>query len=195
MAERLRQFVDNKNRDLDTAEAGLENLIQRRFSECHRLLDRFHRTVSSIEPARLAAVKKLELQAARQNLIDTMYQRLNRRRPQLEKQYADIQQAAPAARIARFSAELEALRHHLPAKIRENTRLQMERCDFFRERLLASHPDVVIKRGFSITFSDDGRIVQSVSDVSIGRKITTRLLDGAVVSVVETTSRDEQPGG
>ncbi|MGC8559777.1 MAG: exodeoxyribonuclease VII large subunit [Phycisphaerae bacterium] len=193
MIERLLQDIDTRNRDIDSVEAKLENISHRRLSEWTRLLDRFHRAVSAIEPSNLAAQKKLALQSARQNLIDAVEKRLEVSRPRLEQLQNKILHATPATRIARSAVELDSIRRNLHSVLHEDIRRTHERCRHFTQRLVESHPDKILNRGFSITMRDDGHIIRSIDEAPIGRKLITRLADGRVITVVESTL-DEPTG-
>ena len=195
MFERLLQDIDTRNRDIDSVEAKLESLSHRRLSDWNRRLDQFHRAVSAIEPSTLAAQKKFNLQSARQNLIDAMARRLEVSRPRLEQLQSTILRATPATRIARSAAELDSIRRNLHAVLFEGIRRTQERCRHFRQRLVESHPDKILNRGFSITMRDDGHIIRSVTEAPIGRKLITRLADGRVITVVESISDDPTGNG
>ncbi len=190
MFERLLQDIDTRNRDIDSIEAKLENLSHRRLSEWNRRLDQFHRAVSAIEPSSLAAQKKLILQSARQKLIDAMARRLEVSRPRLEQLQNKILRATPATRIARSAAELDSIRRNLHNVLFEDIRRAQESCRHFRQRLVESHPEKILNRGFSITMRDDGRIIRSVAEAPVGQKLITRLADGRVITVVESTADD-----
>lgn len=52
-------------------------------------------------------------------------------------------------------------------------------------RLRLLNPYDVLKRGYSITTGPDGRVVKSAAAVKAGDRLSTRLADGAIASVVE----------
>lgn len=62
---------------------------------------------------------------------------------------------------------------------RERFRLQL-----LRQRCEAADPDLLLKRGYSMTFSQ-GRLVRKASGLEKGEEITTRLAEGEVRSVVQ----------
>ena len=62
---------------------------------------------------------------------------------------------------------------------RERFRLQL-----LRQRCEAADPDLLLKRGYSMTFSQ-GRLVRKASELEKGEEITTRLAEGEVRSVVQ----------
>lgn len=58
------------------------------------------------------------------------------------------------------------------------------------QRLLQSYgPDSVVKRGYSITFNSQGKIIRSVKDVAVGELIETRLHDGTITSNATNLNR------
>ena len=52
----------------------------------------------------------------------------------------------------------------------------------------------MLERGYSITLNAEGRVVRGVEGLAPGARLTTRLADGTVTSVVETFRREgERP--
>lgn len=60
------------------------------------------------------------------------------------------------------------------------------RLDVLAARVGAVDPAVQLARGWTITRTDDGRIVRSASDVMAGDTVTTAVIDGEITSVVDT---------
>lgn len=67
-------------------------------------------------------------------------------------------------------------------------RLQREQSahQLLAQRLSVLDPALLLRRGYSLTFTTDGRLVRSASDVQPGDVITTRLADSALQSVVKS---------
>ncbi len=62
-----------------------------------------------------------------------------------------------------------------------------------RIKLLASEiagfdPVVLMRRGWSITYSSEGKVIKSVKHAKLGDDVTTRVADGAIVSTVVVTT-------
>ena len=54
------------------------------------------------------------------------------------------------------------------------------------KKLIHAHdPMRVVERGFSLTFNEDGKIISSIEEIKTDSKITTRLSDGELISVVK----------
>ncbi|MBQ6619685.1 MAG: exodeoxyribonuclease VII large subunit [Thermoguttaceae bacterium] len=111
--------------------------------------------------------------------------------------------------------QLDALANRRPFLEPEDCVLanRMQNCDMFESRLQtaastvlerfgsslnqyaaqleALSPLAILSRGYSLSQTEDGRIVQSIRDVAAGESIRTVLADGEIASVVETIT----PGG
>ena len=57
-------------------------------------------------------------------------------------------------------------------------------------RAVVHEPDRMLARGWSITTSDDGRVVASVDGLVPGTSLSTRVADGTISSTVTGTSDD-----
>ncbi|MBQ6433644.1 MAG: hypothetical protein IJJ94_06850, partial [Bacteroidaceae bacterium] len=51
-------------------------------------------------------------------------------------------------------------------------------------RLAALDPAQQLRRGYSLTFTSDGRLLRSATELKAGDSITTRFIDGSVRSEV-----------
>lgn len=58
--------------------------------------------------------------------------------------------------------------------------------DALQKQLRALSPAAVLDRGYSLTRTDDGRLVRSVQQVSAGRRVSTRVADGIFESEVRS---------
>ena len=70
--------------------------------------------------------------------------------------------------------------------VRETHRLEL-----LEHRLKASDPNLLLKRGYSITLSPDGEIITDVSMIRPGERIVTRLQGGEVTSEVKLVSKNK----
>lgn len=60
-----------------------------------------------------------------------------------------------------------------------------KKIDGMKRMLLALSPEQTLKRGYSITTAQNGRIIKHAKDAKLGATITTRLADGTFASVVQ----------
>ena len=82
-------------------------------------------------------------------------------------------------------------RHDLKAvlsrmKERAGSQLQQRRERLTRSAALLRvlSPDSILNRGYSITMSEAGELIQSTAQTQVGMKLATRLKDGQVESIV-----------
>lgn len=59
--------------------------------------------------------------------------------------------------------------------------------------LLALSPTAVLKRGYSLSYSESGKLVKSVSNVKIGEALRTKFHDGEVSSVIRKKLENDKP--
>ena len=64
----------------------------------------------------------------------------------------------------------------------QSSKLKLEN---LQARLAALDPVLQLQRGYTLTFTADGRLVHSAADVHRGERLTTRFADGSVESVAD----------
>lgn len=67
--------------------------------------------------------------------------------------------------------------------------------DHLAARLALLDPVNLLRRGWSITHTADGRIVRSITDVARGDRLTTRVPDGTIISTADTSTADADTNG
>ncbi len=170
----------------------------RRLDEAARslLLDEM-RSVMHTRRTLLAAVRHRA--ASERSRLERLAGRLARRRPEAvyAMRRARLQQARDALgdavqrRIA--AARTAPLRYRL-------TRASADCVDRARLRLVQAQrelaivgPSAVLRRGYSITSVAGGMVVRAALDVAPGDRLTTRLADGSIASVVEGAAGGSAP--
>jgi len=156
------------------------------------------RSVIQARRSLLAAVRHRA--ASERSRLERLAGRLARRRPE----------AVYAMRRARLlqarDALADALQRRLAASRTAPLRYRLDRAstdavDRARTRLVQAQrelaivgPSAVLRRGYSITSLAGGAVVRTSSDVAPGDRLTTRLSDGSIASVVEgAASGSAQP--
>lgn len=99
----------------------------------------------------------------------------------------------PSERVERARERLADRAHRLDAAFRRRWREGRERTEIAAAKMHALSPLRILERGYSITTrSDETRPLVGVDELEPGTRISSRLRDGFVTSVVEDVSRDEQ---
>jgi len=79
---------------------------------------------------------------------------------------------------------LERLLQRLTTAHTERHQREKHRLDLMEQRLRGLDPQLLLRRGYSMTFTSDGRLLRDAAQVAPGQHITTRLAIGEVESVV-----------
>ena len=86
------------------------------------------------------------------------------------------------------SRRVDELAGRLKRSLAQQVEMHRQQWDYLAARLESLSPLSVLRRGFSITRHDDGRLVRSVTAVQPGDLLITRLATGEISSRVEKTS-------
>ncbi|MCY4068635.1 MAG: exodeoxyribonuclease VII large subunit [Acidimicrobiaceae bacterium] len=84
---------------------------------------------------------------------------------------------------------LDTASARLATTCRHEIRHARRRLDAIAQRMRSLDPEVILRRGWSLTRRDDGTLLRSVSEVGSGDSIVTHLADGTITSTIES---DEQ---
>lgn len=103
----------------------------------------------------------------------------------LERLSGRLEAFRPAALHARRAAMLEGLERRFETAMKQSLLRARLRVAGAGRQLLAVGPMSVLRRGFSYTTLEDGRLLRAPSDVRPGDKIRTVLADGEVRSTVD----------
>ncbi len=140
-------------------------------------------------------------------LMRVVRSRLARALNQVSEMDVTLKSNRPSARLASGAARVSALSERMSLSMRTRTRQAGAKLDTLERRLAQAQenrvrstaqlvdslearlgsvgPRSVLARGFSFTLDEDGGLIRSVSDLTIGALTTTVLADGRVVSRVE----------
>jgi len=137
--------------------------------------------------------------ASTRRTLDRLAARLERHRPAAlyARREACLHEAA--ARLRRALAARLAQREHLAladdlhAAARERHRRAAERLNALERELVLASPIHVLRRGYSVTTTADGRVVRTANQLKPGDLIRTRLADGQRSSTVNEQSTDAPP--
>jgi exodeoxyribonuclease VII large subunit len=98
----------------------------------------------------------------------------------------------PSQALSRRREDIAMLRRRLREQLRHRLRDLTARVGALQSRLRLLSPQNVLNRGYSITLNaEDGEVIQSAAALSPGQRLTTRLKEGQVDSIVE--ARRESP--
>ena len=99
--------------------------------------------------------------------------------------------SSPQARLGRTGDRLKSLCQQFSQGMHAELEKHNSKIAALSRGLNAVSPLQVLGRGYSITTATDGQILRSVADTAKGSQITTTLADGAVISTVDGTQRNQ----
>lgn len=165
-----------------TPTAAAEYIIDHN-SRQYQLVDEYKRILSEAV-ARILSMYGNNVTMKRQQLNYIVSSRVDKLKMQVENLHRSIRQTADMS--VQMKMQQATL---LKNKIEQSAMmyLQMEQMNIvnYRQRLEALDPQKIVKRGYTMTLSQSGKLLSSVEDVVDGEQIVTLLRDGRITSVVK----------
>lgn len=120
------------------------------------------------------------LTSALPRTVALMSERQQRRIDSLASRIA----ASPQRQLLSASHQQERLWQTMTQAVQLRLQREHSTLQLLTQRLSALDPVLLLRRGYSLTFTADGRLVKSLTDVQPGDNITTHLAEGTLQSVV-----------
>lgn len=153
---------------------------------------------TSVKTPTAAAAFILEHQLAHLSLLQDLQQRIPQAAhsylQQAQHRFALLCHRLPTSATFMLQKELqrmERLSAFIPRFAQTSLVRETHRLELLEHRLKASDPNLLLKRGYSITLSPDGEIITDVSMIRPGERIVTRLQGGEVTSEVKMVSKNK----
>ncbi|HCG7303372.1 exodeoxyribonuclease VII large subunit [Vibrio parahaemolyticus] len=119
----------------------------------------------------------MRLRRAMQRFIDT-------RQQTVERKHHRLQLNSPIKHLAQQKSRLERVEHKLMDAMDRKLLTMRHQLAIAAEKLDTVSPLATLKRGYSITQTDQGKVVTSADDVKTGDLLVTRLANGEIHSTV-----------
>ncbi|EJG1748394.1 exodeoxyribonuclease VII large subunit [Vibrio parahaemolyticus] len=119
----------------------------------------------------------MRLRRAMQHFIDT-------RQQAVERKHHRLQLNSPAKHLAQQKSRLERVEHKLLDAMDRKLLTMRHQLAIAAEKLDTVSPLATLKRGYSITQTEQGKVVRSADDVKTGDLLVTRLANGEIHSTV-----------
>ena len=149
-----------------------------------------HVAHTSVKTPTAAAAFILEHQLEQLSLLHDLQQRIplaaSSKMQREEQRLALLRQRLPsvvALRLQREHQRLERSSLLLPISATRVVTQEKHRLELLSQRLESLNPELLLKRGYSITLLD-GKIVTHTSQLAPGQSIVTRLQDGEITSII-----------
>jgi exodeoxyribonuclease VII large subunit len=168
----LRRALDSAGRSVESLAEAHSQAMRHALSRRRLNVERWNVRLESRRPTRLLADRRMRIGLLDHRLHLAM-ERVRAVRPELEKRQGELRRAL-LRRIDGHQRTVAAM----------------------HGRLQAIEVASVLRRGFSYTMRDDGRLVTTIRDVEVGGGLKTHVADGVIDSLVRgARSRTSSPGG
>jgi len=150
-----------------------------------RRLEFLSRTALFREPAKRVAEAAQRLDLAGESLRRALHSWLDEQERRLKAFSASVRQHRPDQLLALRRLRFESVQLQLAERMRLVLKERRARLDRVTQILKLLAPDGMLARGYSMTTTEEGQIVSSVTAATPGMRIATRLRDGVIRSIVE----------
>jgi exodeoxyribonuclease VII large subunit len=163
-----------------TPTAAAEYLVDCMAKEAYRLDANLDRLIQLTNQKMDAFKRHLQVQSERLRRSTT--EGLNRAALSVERYQAELLRRTNQYLLVR-KQDTEVKSTHLNHRVRTLLEQQHHRLELLQTRLESHSPELMIRKGFSLTLHQ-GKIIKSVSELESGAEIQTRLNDGTIYSTV-----------
>jgi len=153
------------------------------------------RALTPSEAGEIAVPDCVEVRATldgiRNRLITGLRQRAAQARARLESLASRRVVTRPLETVHDRTARLDELAERLTRAFRQSVERRQQRLAALAGAVNALSPFQVLQRGYSVTRKQDGAVVRQTEDVTPQETIHTQLLDGTVMSRVQSIDREQ----
>ncbi len=189
------ELVVPERSELETRLHRLAGLMARRVSTtiAHhaRVLDLFARGPLLTEPRRVLRESQQQTDNLSDNLNAAVRSALEQIRFRLRDASRLVETRRPFYLVDRYRSDLKTLRSRHLASVTRQIESRAQRLHSAAGMLRALAPQATLERGFSMTLDEDGNAITDASRVTRGQRLHTRLANGEIDSIVETTGADQ----
>lgn len=97
---------------------------------------------------------------------------------------------APKQQLLAADHQLQLTKQRLAQSAKLSMQSAKNQVEKMEQRMAALDPILMLQRGYSLTYDENGKLVRSVTELHVGAKLTTRLADGHVTAEVTQTSHE-----
>tara|TARA_B100000700_G_scaffold117610_1_gene132252 strand:+ start:3159 stop:4415 length:1257 start_codon:yes stop_codon:yes gene_type:complete len=153
------------------------------------------RALTPTEAAELAVPAEAEiagmLEAIQQRMVSTLQSRVLRARQQLQTLDSRPVLKRPEEIVEQRARIVDEWEQRLSRAMQDVIQRGKEKVAVAAAGLNALSPLSVLERGYSVTQDQDGQVLVDIQQLQIGQEMVSRLFNGRVISVVQSTEQIE----
>ena len=177
-------LLDGPRQSLDETQTRMAHAATNNLGKCRKKLDRFESILKQIEPHSRISKLKMEFENTSFTLQQTVKRILSNNTNILNDAYIRLERKTPANDIKMNMQAIDHYSSKLKNSIFRNISNYTKELEQLRKLLISLDHRNVLKRGYSLTRDDKGRILNSSKSLSSGQIIKTELADGDIESKI-----------
>ncbi|WP_138415871.1 exodeoxyribonuclease VII large subunit [Aquibacillus sediminis] len=158
----------------------LDRIIKEKTNNAKERLDQFKKSYAFRYPTILVQQKEQELDKNVDRMaksFSNIQQRLNQHWEHVHKR---LNQQHPDRQLTQYKQQLDQLRSRQTRVLQQVLQTKENQLEKTIDKLMILNPLHTMKRGYSISYTKNGEVVQSAHDVQPGQQIAVKLHDGTL---------------
>ena len=162
----------------------LKRVVEGRLDRLSDQLDYCERSIFSQSPERKLQYQLLRIEGLGREFSSAVESSLKDRERLIDDYHNNWDRYHPREILRRRDERIEQLQNGFLLACTHALKVQENRHENLSSLLQVLGPGSILKRGFSVTYGTDGKIVKSVGDVASGDELRTQVADGTIESLV-----------
>lgn len=162
----------------------LKRVVEGRLDRLSDQLDYCERSIFSQSPERKLQYQLLRIEGLGREFSSAVESSLKDRERLIDDYHNNWDRYHPREILRRRDERIEQLQNGFLLACTHALKVQENRHENLSSLLQVLGPGSILKRGFSVTYGTDGKIVKSVGDVASGDELRTQVSDGTIESLV-----------
>ena len=181
----------NLLRFLSESESLLKQRLRTRIEQGRERLDALQKHPLLSSPYALLSLPIQKLDDIRLDLRETASRRIKEKRVLLSSAAQRLSLLNPLVQIGQIKAQLAPSLERIGAAFRLDLRSKRERLKSLSEHLRSLNPRNLLRKGYSLLFSEEGALILSAKNVTPNQPFTALLHDGTVRGVANQVESHE----
>ncbi|CAM3801881.1 exodeoxyribonuclease VII large subunit [Alkalicoccus chagannorensis] len=173
--------------------ARLVKTVQRRYQHAADQLHRLEQSYAFKYPRRLIEEKTQQLDTAEERLARSLKTRVDLAYQTLDQQRQRLHVRHPAQLLEQKKERLTYIERELLRAAEEQKQRAEKKLELLLSKLELLSPLSLMRKGYSLTYDQHGRLIRHIQEVQEQETITVRVFGGSVSAAVQEIEAKEDP--
>ncbi|NOR80248.1 MAG: exodeoxyribonuclease VII large subunit, partial [Methyloprofundus sp.] len=171
-------------------EQQLSQLIQNKIQQRSRHLEWLTKNLNQQHPGKQLEVKSQRLDELEYRLKSIVQNKLSQANSKLQAQQAHLWQYNPAHKVQQLNNQYVNLNNRLNISIKTRLHDYQQKFSHLSQTLNIVSPLATLHRGYTLSSDEQGTLISSTTQVTIGQNIKTRLKSGSLISQIQEINHE-----